>query len=353
MPIVECRGVSVSFGAVAALRSVDLSIDRGESVALLGPSGSGKSTLLHALAGFIDIDTGQIELDGMLMSTPAKTAAPEVRQIGFVFQNYALWPHLTALATVAYPMRREGMAASDADAAAQRLLDVVGVGDLAHRLPEEMSGGQQQRIGLARALARSASLYLLDEPTAHLDAALRSSVHEEIVRRRRKTGSAAVYATHDAAEALAVADRVVVLRTGRIVQAGTPTEIYEQPVDVWVAELTGPVSVLSAKVGNPPANGAHVSVGGRRIPADGELDPMAPSVSVLIRPEWVSLTPRRSSSDDVPATVQQRWFRGPHTDYRLLTPVGVLECRVTGPPQLATGAEVACVIHRSWIPPSR
>lgn len=347
MRVVECRAVTVSFGDVIALRSVDLAVGPGESVALLGPSGSGKSTLLHALAGFVDIDEGHIRLAGETVSTPGATAAPDRRSVGFVFQNYALWPHLTALETVAYPMRRSGAGRRDAEDAALTLLEAVGIGELGHRRPAELSGGEQQRVGLARALAREARLYLFDEPTAHLDAALRASIHEEIARRRRGNGAAAVYATHDAGEALAVADRVAVLRAGGIVQVGTPTEVYEQPVDLWVAELTGRVSMLSGIALASSEAGVTVDLGPVRVLASGTAAPGS-HVDVLVRPEWVEIG-AAGAERSLPAEVAERWFRGPHSDYRLATAIGTLDCRLPGPPRLAVGDGVGCVIRRAWV----
>ena len=169
-----------------------------------------------------------------------------------VFQNYALWPHLTALDTVAYPIRRRGVRRAEARREAEQILARLHVRDLAHRRPAELSGGEQQRVGLGRALARDAALYLFDEPTAHLDTHVRGVFLDELVTRLRDTGAAALYATHDAEEALGVADRVALLTAGRVVQVGTPEEVYHRPVDVWAARLTGPVSVLETGDGAGP-----------------------------------------------------------------------------------------------------
>ncbi|MFH2071532.1 MAG: ATP-binding cassette domain-containing protein, partial [Actinomycetota bacterium] len=172
MSALEIRDLDVSLGGTPILHGVDLSVAEGEAVALLGPSGSGKTTLLYAVAGFVTPTGGEIAIGGRTVSGPGRHTAPERRSVGFVFQNYALWPHLTAAETVAYPLQRSGIPAAEAASEAGALLARVGIPDLAGRKPAEMSGGQQQRVGLARALARKAALYLLDEPTAHLDAAL-------------------------------------------------------------------------------------------------------------------------------------------------------------------------------------
>ena len=237
-PAVTCRGLSVSYGDVPALTDVDLEVGRGQVLALLGASGSGKTTLLHTLAGFIRPSAGEVRMAGEVVAGPQSWVAPEHREVGLVFQGAALWPHLNVLDTVAYPIRRRGSSRTAARASALVLLERVGLTALAERLPAELSGGEQQRVGLARALARDPALFLFDEPTAHLDPHLRGVVLEEIARRRQALGAAAVYATHDATEALAVADRVAVLAAGKVVQVGTPEQVYECPVDLDVARLT-------------------------------------------------------------------------------------------------------------------
>ena len=198
----DVRGLTVAYGPTTVLDSVNLSVGEGEVLALLGPSGSGKSTLLNAIAGFISIRSGEIALGTRLVATPNRADPPERREVAFVFQDYGLWPHLTALDTVAYPLRRRGVRKEAARAQAQQILDRLGIGTLADRKPAQLSGGEQQRVGLGRALARQAVLYLFDEPTAHLDAHLRDVFLGVIAARRRETGAAAIYATHDAAEAL-------------------------------------------------------------------------------------------------------------------------------------------------------
>jgi ABC-type Fe3+/spermidine/putrescine transport system ATPase subunit len=282
-------------------------------LALLGPSGSGKSTLLHTVAGFSNPRVGEVRLHGELVASPELSIPPERRNVAMVFQNYALWPHLTALDTVAYPMRRRGVRRADARREAGEILARLRVGDLAHRRPAELSGGEQQRVGLGRALAGDAALYLLDEPTAHLDTHVRGVLLEELVTRLRETGAAAVYATHDAQEALGVADRVALLAEGRVVQVGTPLEVYQRPVDVWAARMTGPVSVLDT-----------------------------PDGPVLVRPEWARLGGDRS------ALVDDVRFRGPHSDYHLVTDAGRLLVREPGPPGHARGDRVGWRLCQSW-----
>jgi ABC-type sugar transport system ATPase subunit len=308
----EVRRLVVHAGGFEILSGVDLTVDVGEVVALLGPSGSGKTTLLAAIAGFVPVSSGEIRIDGEVVG---EGVPPERRSIGFVFQSYALWPHLDARDTVAFPLRVAGVGSEEAGRCADEMLAALGIAELAGRHPSEMSGGQQQRVGVARALVRDARLYLLDEPTAHLDAVTRAAVEAEIAAQRVRRGAAAVYATHDPAEALGAADRVALMRSGRIVQTGTPVDVYERPVDEWAARMTGTVSVVEGWRG-----------AGR----------------VAIRPEWVRLGGTRS------ATVAAGWFRGSFTDLLLATAMGPIAARMPGPPRQAVGDAVTWDADRVW-----
>jgi ABC-type Fe3+/spermidine/putrescine transport system ATPase subunit len=313
-PMLELDAVTVAYGPVTALDRVSLALQPREVVALLGPSGSGKSTLLNAIAGFLTPASGTIRLRQGVVADAQRAEPPERRDVGVVFQNYALWPHLSAVDTVAYPMRRRGVAAAEARAEAKRILTLLHIGQLADRRPGELSGGEQQRVGLARALARQASLYLFDEPTAHLDTHVRGVFLDELIARRLATGAAALYATHDAEEALGLADRVALLNGGRLVQVGSPQEVYDQPVDLWAAQLTGPMSVLD-------------------VPGEGRM---------LVRPGWARLGGDRSGRIDAVR------FAGPHSDYQLSTDLGQVVVRQAGPPQESVGATVTWSLERTW-----
>lgn len=342
----RCLGVSVDYPGNRVLSEVNLEVGEGETLALLGPSGSGKTTLMYAIAGFIEPTTGEIEIGGKTVFGGGTSVPPERRDIGLVFQNYALWPHMTAAETVAYPLRRSGLAKVESMREALRLLAMMDIVELSHRKPSELSGGQQQRVGLARALARRAGLYLFDEPTAHLDAFLRSTLQDEILRRRSDSAAAAVYSTHDSAEALAISHRVAILRSGSVIQEGSPKEVYERPIDEWAARLTGIVSALPVNVGESVDGRAEVDLGNSRMEADvaGGCEPG--ETRMLVRPEWVT------RGGPVTGVVVGSRFRGPHTDYAIETSSGILQARISGSPAMALGDQETWSIDQGWIPPS-
>jgi ABC-type Fe3+/spermidine/putrescine transport system ATPase subunit len=337
----ECRDLSVAYDQHRVLQEISCAVGPEEVVALLGPSGSGKTTLLYAVAGFIAPAEGEIDIGGRTVATVGAQDPPETRDVGFVFQHYALWPHLDALETVAYPLRRRGLEQEVAHRQASELLDRMGIADLAHRRPAELSGGQQQRVGLARALAGSPSLYLFDEPTAHLDTTLRIALQEELAEQRRASGAAAVYATHDSGEAMALADRVLLLREGRIVQSGAPRRVYDRPVDIWAARLTGPAAVLELDVAQAGAAEIVVRLDGRTMKVEGSISKTG-RIPVIVRPEWAEL------GGDLPGVVMQTWYRGPHTDYRIDTTGGRIEIRRAGSPVARAGERVTWNLRRVW-----
>jgi iron(III) transport system ATP-binding protein len=260
----DARGLVRRYGPVVAVDHADLAVPRGEVVALLGPSGCGKTTTLRLIAG-LDRGEGTISIDGVVVSGAAKEVPPEKRGVGLVFQDSVLFPHLDIAANVGY-----GLKGRDRDAAAQRMLELLGIAHLSRRMPHQISGGEQQRAALARTLATKPSLVLLDEPFAHLDASLREHVRDEMLAALRRTGTSALLVTHDQSEALAIADRVIVMNAGRIHQQGTPEEVYGHPVDRFTAEFIGRGVVVPAWVTAPGvastalgevAVGSGVSVG--------------------------------------------------------------------------------------------
>lgn len=343
--VLHCSAVTVSYGGRAVLALSRLDVDRGETVAVLGPSGSGKTTLLYAIAGFVAPDRGRIVIDGQVVNDGGHSSPPEVRGLGVVFQHYALWPHLNALDTVAYPLRRRGIKVGPARRRAAELLELLDVGHLGQRKPSELSGGQQQRVGLARALACEALLYLFDEPTAHLDTPLRQALVQELADRRRASGAAALIATHDAAEALALADRVVVLVDGVVVQVDVPDMVYERPADLQTARLTGPVSHLSGQCSSLAPLGLHLE-DGTELSQVADIAPgMVPGpVDVLVRPEWIEL------GGAAQGVVSSRWYRGAHTDVAIESPAGRVIVRVQGAaPKI--DERVGWKVTRAWVLP--
>ena len=244
----DLRGVSKTFGATRAVQDVSVAVAPGEFVALLGPSGCGKSTLLRLLAGFERPDAGEIRIGPDLVSRPGYALPPEKRSIGMVFQSYALWPHMTVAENVAFALKVRRLPRAMREDRVRRTLDLVGLGDLGARKPQALSGGQRQRVALARALAVEPDVLLLDEPLANLDAHLREAMQAEFQRLHGAVASTFVYVTHDQAEAMALADRVIVMRGGRVAQADPPRRLYEEPVDADTARFVGGGMVVPAEV---------------------------------------------------------------------------------------------------------
>jgi iron(III) transport system ATP-binding protein len=229
--------------SVAALRGADLEVADGTFVAVLGPSGCGKTTLLRAIAGLERPDAGTIELGDRVLDGPGTHVPPESRRIGLVPQEGALFPHLDVAANVAFGLR--GASKAERRDRVAELLELIGLPSYEHRRPHELSGGQQQRVALARALAPDPVAVLLDEPFSALDASLRTDLRDEVGATLRAAGTTTVLVTHDQTEALSMADVVAVMRDGRLVQTGSPTDVYRHPVDLWVARFLGEVVLLS------------------------------------------------------------------------------------------------------------
>ena len=336
-PALTFDRVVAGYDDAPVVTGLDLTVDAGERTAVLGPSGSGKTTLLSVAAGFLAIREGSVAVGGVPVdSGDGRPVPPERRNVGVVFQSHALWPHLTALETVAYPLRRAGVGRDESHRQAASLLERLDLTGLAGRRPVEMSGGQQQRVGIARAIARRPALFLLDEPAANLDGPLRQVVRDLVVEVAEDAGAAVVLATHDAPEALGVADRVVLLRDGSIVQSGDPVRVYEQPIDVWAARLTGPADLITVVAGP----GGSVLVGG--VAARPEGAPPAGEHRVLVRPEWTAL------GGPLPGEVRSVGFRGAHTDVRMATPAGDLVIRWPGPPTVRPGDRPGWQLRRVW-----
>jgi putative spermidine/putrescine transport system ATP-binding protein len=241
---VRVSGVVKQYPDARALDGVDIDIETGEFITLLGSSGSGKSTLHNIIAGFTDADAGVVEVDGVdITKTP-----PHKRGLGMVFQHYALFPHMSVFDNVAFPLRRRRVAKDEVARLVADALDVVQLGHLAKRMPQQLSGGQQQRVALARAIVFRPKVLLMDEPLGALDKRLREQLQLEIKRLHRELGITFVFVTHDQEEALAMSDRIALLRDGRVVQIGTPEELYEQPRERYTAEFLGESNLFSGVI---------------------------------------------------------------------------------------------------------
>ena len=306
---VEFVDVVRDFGSTRALDGLSLAIEPGELMALLGPSGCGKTTALRILAGFDAPDGGRVLVDGQDVSA---TAAHR-REMGMVFQGYSLFPTMTARDNVAFGLRVRGRGARERRTEADRLLDLVGLAAHAGKFPHEMSGGQQQRVALARALAVQPRVLLLDEPLSALDAKVRLQLRDEIRRLQLELGVTTVFVTHDQEEALSMADRIAVLRDGRVEQCARPAELYQRPSTAFVAEFVGTMNHLPATV-----EGGRVRVWDRSLPVDGVAPADGSAVVALVRPESVLLHPAAEAAAGTPlAVVVSAAFLGAVTRLRL------------------------------------
>jgi iron(III) transport system ATP-binding protein len=300
--MIRIDGVTKRFASVVAVDGARLDVGRGEIVALLGPSGCGKTTLLRAIAGFEQPEAGTIEIGGRRVAGNGARVSPEDRQVGMVFQDYALFPHLTVAENVGF-----GLPRGDRAQRVPTLLAVVDLCGLGDRYPHQLSGGQQQRVALARALAPAPSVVLLDEPWSNVDPQLRAELRHEISSILRPLGVTVLLVTHDREEAFSLADRIALMRHGSIVQVGTPEELYFSPAGHWAAEFLGAGNVLPGRV-----DGGAVSTPIGVVPANGTNG--ASSVEVLVRPELVELAPDPTG----PGEVVGREFRGHDVFYRVL-----------------------------------
>lgn len=335
------EGVGKAFGTTVVLENVSLAVAPGEAVALLGPSGSGKSTLLRLVAGFERADRGRIAFGGVALDQGATFIAPERRRFGFVFQNFALWPHLDAARNVRYPLDRMGVRRADADGRAAAALAMAGLPELGQRDVASLSGGQRQRVALARALVAEPSMVLLDEPLANLDPHLKGAMLAEIGSLRARTGSAMLYVTHDQQEAMAIADRIAVIEGGRLHQVADPATLYREPADSFVAGFVGRGTMLPAIVLGP----GIVEIAGRRMAA--RMAPGTPTgpAEALIRPEAV-----REAPEGLEAQVTAARYRGGGWELRLALGGGEVLMEVGD--DAAHEGTLHVTLERPWIIPN-
>ena len=323
-PLLRASGVTRAFGPTVALDGFGLDLDDGVLLALLGPSGCGKTTALRVIAGFERPDSGEVWVRDRLVAGRRAWVAPERRRIGMVFQDWALFPHLDVWHNVSF-----GLAKGE-DYRAHDVLEMVGLDHLRNRMPHELSGGQQQRVALARALAPQPDVVLLDEPFSNLDASLRARVRSEVRSVLREAKATAIFVTHDQEEALSVADRLAVMDEGRVLQVGSPHEVYRSPRFRRVAELVGDANIVPARIDREQA---YTELGS--FPAPGRANGLT---EVLFRPESV-VVERDAEGNGV---IIEEEFYGHDQSVRAHLDGGVVvEARLLGPhPELEVGIRV-------------
>jgi iron(III) transport system ATP-binding protein len=365
MPDVELSGITKSFGALRAVDGIDLHIQQGEMVTLLGPSGCGKTTTLRMIAGLEVPDKGRIRIGDMTAydADSRLNVAPEHRDLGMVFQSYAIWPHMTVMQNVGYPLRMRGVGQDEQRQLIGAVLKQVGLGGLEQTPATNLSGGQQQRVALARALVFEPHVLLLDEPLSNLDAKLREHMRFELRIMQRRLGVTALYVTHDQEEALTLSDRVVVMRGGLIEQMGSPSEIYESPATRFVAEFIGKANFIPV-TGDVTKNGGEASVplatytGAITVTLDADAvrggNTADEPTSLFVRPENIRIESSDGTSEEgeirIAGRVLGRAYLGDHAEYL----IGINEdTDVRVPASIdagwAEGADVALVMARKDI----
>jgi len=346
------------FGDVAAVDSVSLDVHPGEFFAILGASGCGKTTLLRLIAGLEPLDEGEIRLDDLVVSGPGRHLPPERRNVGVVFQSYALWPHLTVAENVSFPLEAAGAGRRAARERIGGILSVTGLAALADRKPAALSGGQRQRVALARCLAQGAGTILMDEPLANLDPHLRAAMEDELVRFHTRSGASTLYITHDQREAMAMADRIAVMAAGRLLQVDRPEVLYRQPADERVARFVGRSAVVDARLEQLDGTQGLLRIGGRPVPArigPGMQERPGSSVRAVIRPDGIAVGVPDGSQDDqsdLVGTVSRASYRG--TGWEAAVAVdGISEpLIVTSPRALGQGETVSLAVRDAWVLPA-
>ena len=310
MSEVRIEHVFKRFGGVTAVNDFNLVVKDGEFVSILGPSGCGKTTTLRMIAGFERATEGEIYIGEQCVSSSIKGsfAPPEKRDIGMVFQSYAVWPHMTVAENVGYPLKIKKVDKAERERRVQEMLELVHLGEYGKRYPNQLSGGQQQRVALARALVAAPGLLLLDEPLSNLDAKLRESMRFEILEIQKKTGITVVYVTHDQGEAMAMSDRVVVMSMGVVQQIGAPHEIYTQPANKMVADFIGLVNFMEGEV-----KGDRVFLKGSKVsfPNNSKISGEA---TIAVRPENITMS---LDGGQIEGQLTHRFYLGDAVDYRV------------------------------------
>jgi len=306
---VEFKNVTKAFGDVKAVQNLNFSIESGQLVTLLGPSGCGKTTTLRLIAGLEMITEGSVHIGGKDVT---KLPATD-RDVSMVFQSYALFPHMTVLQNVSYGLSMSRLPKNEVQEKAIAGLEMVGLSGFGNRLPSELSGGQQQRVAVARALVLEPEVLLFDEPLSNLDAKLRRRVREEIRELQQNLELTTVYVTHDQEEALAVSDRIIVMNQAVIAQEGTPRQLYEEPVNLFVSDFIGDANIVKAQILKIDGINADVDIGGIRtnLPHRGLI---SGEVNVAIRPQSICLS-QSGNENSIPGTIIKAIYLGGHIEY--------------------------------------
>ncbi|MBL8662786.1 MAG: ABC transporter ATP-binding protein [Candidatus Odyssella sp.] len=353
--MLEIDGISVEYradaGPVRAVDGVSVAVAKGEFFTLLGPSGCGKTTTLRSVAGFETPIAGRIAIAGRVVYSAERRIAVPVhkRDIAMVFQSYAIWPHMSVAENVAFPLAAAGVRGQEARGRVARALELVGLGALIDRPATQLSGGQQQRVALARAIAKDASLLLLDEPLSNLDAQLREQMRGELAALRARLGATTLYVTHDQEEALSLSDRVALMRDGRVVECGTPQDLYYRPKRLFTAQFIGRAEIVPCTVARRD---------GRTTLLETPLGPIASAcgaagaagaASLMIRPEHLTIVPAGSGAPNtLPGTVASAVFLGRLFEYEIDIGGRRLKLQTLSAQPHAPGARVA--VHA---PPER
>ncbi|MEO3435174.1 sn-glycerol-3-phosphate ABC transporter ATP-binding protein UgpC [Inquilinus sp. CAU 1745] len=292
MAVIELTKLVKKYGKVTAVHGIDLTVQDGEFVVLVGPSGCGKSTTLRMIAGLEDISSGDIRIDGQVVNQ----REPKERNIAMVFQNYAIYPHMSVAKNIGFGLHTAKLSPAEKRERIEKTAAVLGLEDLLERRPAELSGGQRQRVAIGRAMVRDPAAFLFDEPLSNLDAQLRAQMRLEIKKLHQRLGTTIVFVTHDQVEAMTLADRIVVMRDGHILQVGTPTEIYENPVDVFTARFIGSptMNLLPARLSGE-GGAPSVEIGGRKaaLPASALVGEAVAGRDILlgVRPQDLTVAP--------------------------------------------------------------
>jgi iron(III) transport system ATP-binding protein len=343
---ISLTNVVKRFGGAPAVNGVSAEIDSGAFFTVLGPSGCGKSTLLRLIAGLETLDDGEIRIDGAPVAGAGRHDPPEERKVGVVFQSYALWPHMTAIENVAFPIRAQGGARAAAEARAREHLATVALQGFEARPPAELSGGQRQRVALARCLAGDARVVLMDEPLANLDPHLRETMESELRAFHARSAVTTLYITHDQREAMALGSLVAVMNAGRFEQIATPETIYACPATEHVARFIGQGAIVDAAVDAVADGRAKVSGGGFEWIARCATTTAPGPARLLLRPEDIALV---DPAGGRPGVIRDSVYRGGYREVGIATELGLLQTRTRAP--VTVGETVGLRLEDGWVLP--